>query len=104
MLLAWLLLHANQTVASERLMDSLWPEGRPQSAANALQQYVSRLRKALGEQVLGTTTSGYVLRARPEQLDAAWFESLLSETPTRNPARASEHLRAALELWRVATC
>ena len=99
-LLAMLLLHVNESVSSERLSESLWPEGRPQSAANALQQYVSRLRKALGEQVLGTTSDGYLVRASPEELDVWRFERLLSETPSRDPARASEHLRAALELWR----
>jgi hypothetical protein len=95
MLLALLLLYANEAVSSERLIDSLWPGRRPQSAANALQQYVSRLRKALGEQVLGTTTAGYVLRVSPGELDVWRFESLLSEMPGTNPVRA---VKAAFEL------
>ena len=45
-LLAYLLVHANEAVAAERLVEELW--GGSASGANALQVSVSRLRKALG--------------------------------------------------------
>ena len=45
--LALLLLHANETLSSERLIDELWGEEPPATAAKTLQVHVSRLRKAL---------------------------------------------------------
>jgi DNA-binding SARP family transcriptional activator len=46
-LLAMLLLHANEVVSVDRLLDALWPE-KPPSGTAALQMRVSHLRKALG--------------------------------------------------------
>ena len=45
-LLAILLVHANELVSSDRLIEELWPKP-PRTAANALQVYVGKLRKAL---------------------------------------------------------
>jgi DNA-binding response OmpR family regulator len=47
-LLAILLLNGNQDVAGDRLIELLWGEQAPRSAAKSLQVYVSRLRQALG--------------------------------------------------------
>ena len=57
-LLAILLLHANEAVSRDRLIDGLWGERPPPSAAHTLDNYVSRLRKALGDGRL-------ITRARP---------------------------------------
>src|SRR5215208_7752277 len=46
-LLAILLLHANEVVSSDRLIEELWGEQPPASAAKSLQVHVSRLRRAL---------------------------------------------------------
>ena len=46
--LAQLLLEAGQLVSTDRLIDELWGESPPPTAATALQGYVSQLRKALG--------------------------------------------------------
>jgi DNA-binding SARP family transcriptional activator len=46
-LLAVLLLHANEAVSSERLIDQLWGDEPPESATKALHFYVSHLRKVL---------------------------------------------------------
>jgi len=46
-LLAILLLHANEVVSRDRLIDELWGEQPPASAPHSLEVYVSRLRKAL---------------------------------------------------------
>ena len=46
-LLALLLLHANQVVSTDGLVDRLWGEDPPASAAHALQVHISNLRKAL---------------------------------------------------------
>ncbi|HLM33549.1 MAG TPA: winged helix-turn-helix domain-containing protein, partial [Gaiellaceae bacterium] len=53
-LLAFLLLHANETVSVDRLIDALWPEHPPITARNTLQVHVSRLRKAIGPSRLAT--------------------------------------------------
>jgi DNA-binding SARP family transcriptional activator len=47
-LLALLLAHANEVVPVDRLIDGLWDEAPPDTAANVVQGYVSHLRKLLG--------------------------------------------------------
>jgi DNA-binding SARP family transcriptional activator len=47
-LLALLLLHRGETLGTERLIDELWGERPPATAAKSVQVHVSRLRKALG--------------------------------------------------------
>ena len=53
-LLAILLLHANEPVGSDRLVEDLWAGRPPATAAKVLQTYVSQLRKALGNDVIVT--------------------------------------------------
>jgi predicted ATPase/DNA-binding SARP family transcriptional activator len=110
-LLALLLLHANQTLSTDRLIDELWDEHPPVTATKALQVHVSRLRKALVAGncpggVLVTREHGYELRVDPESLDAARFERLLQEGRGQLAASRPEHALAALEealsLWRGA--
>src|SRR5215208_3070709 len=74
-LLVILLLHANEFVSTDRLIDALWGEERPESAAKLIQTYVSHLRRVLepdrkhGEYRLPVTrSSGYVLDVAPGQL------------------------------------
>ena len=99
-LLAVLLLHANEVVSSERLIDDLWGEAPPATAAKSVQVYVSGLRKQLGEGRLVTRTPGYVLRVDPSELDVARFERLVAEARSARPERAAEKLYDALALWR----
>jgi DNA-binding SARP family transcriptional activator/ABC-type branched-subunit amino acid transport system substrate-binding protein/DNA-binding beta-propeller fold protein YncE len=110
--LAILLLHANEVVSSERLIDELWGEEPPATAAKSVQVYVSRLRKALAKagppgshnSVLLTRGGGYVLRVEAGQLDAETFQRGLAEgersLASGDPAGASETLRRVLSLWR----
>ena len=42
-----LVLHRNEVVSADRLIDELWGESQPASAVRTLQAYVSRLRKTL---------------------------------------------------------
>jgi len=107
--LALLLLHANEVVSSDRLIDELWPDEPPPSAAKIVQAHVSRLRKALdgvGEGILLTRGHGYLLRIQPGQLDRDRFRGLLEEgraaLAADDPDRAAETLRKALALWRGA--
>jgi len=101
-LLALLVLHANEVVSADRLIDELWPDEAPASGAAALQASVSRLRKALGAGagLLTTVAPGYVLRLASEQLDLYRFELLVQEAAAADPGTAAEKLRQALALWR----
>jgi ABC-type transport system substrate-binding protein/DNA-binding SARP family transcriptional activator/streptogramin lyase len=99
-LLALLLLHRNEVVSVDTLVDRLWGERPPATAAKNVQVYVSHLRKALGDGTLLTRTPGYLLRLEPGQLDVDRFQALLEEARGQQPAQAAERLRAALALWR----
>ena len=103
-LLAVLLLHANETVPADRVIDEVWGEDSPEDAAAALRVNVSRLRKALPQDVLTTRSPGYVLRVEPDALDLDRFERLVDEGRSLLvrglPAEASGRLRDALSLWR----
>ena len=99
-LLAVLLLEAGRVVATDRLVDLLWGEHAPRTATTSLQNAVSQLRKQLGPDVLETRPPGYVLRARPEQIDAGRFEQALRSARGRPPEERSELLREALAMWR----
>ena len=90
--LAYLALHANRVVPRERLIDALWGEEPPSTAANALQVAVHALRKALGADRIVTRGSGYELRLAPGELDTERFRQMTEEDPGR--------LRDALDLWR----
>ena len=99
-LLAYLLLHANEPVSSDRLVDVLWGERAPKTATASLQNYVSRLRKALGAETIRLGPAGYVLRVDPEQFDLARFDRLVEEAQGAPPAQRADLLKAALSLWR----
>jgi YVTN family beta-propeller protein len=107
-LLAILLLHANEVVSRDRLIDDLWGERPPASAMHSLDVFISRLRKTLhangGEQPLMTRAGGYLLQLEPEQLDLTRFERLRDEgsraLAVGKYERASECLTEALALWR----
>jgi DNA-binding SARP family transcriptional activator len=100
MLLAALLLRANEVVSNDELMDALWGEHPPERAAKSLQVYVWRLRKLLGREVLQTRPPGYALSVSPDHLDLYRFESLRETARSRNPSDAAELLREALGLFR----
>src|SRR5260370_34238127 len=68
-LLTALLLHRNEIVSTERLIDELWGDSPPATATKIAQMYVSQLRRSLGEGVLVTRTPGYILTVDPHALD-----------------------------------
>jgi YVTN family beta-propeller protein len=89
-LLAVLLLHSNQVVSRDRLVDALWDSDPPASAQKGLQMYVSGLRKLLGKDRLETRPPGYLLRVSDDEFDLERFRDL------QNKGRLDE----ALALWR----
>ena len=97
-LLGLLLLHANEVVPADRLIDELWGPQPPETASKALQGYVSQLRKLLGQGVLLTEPSGYVLRVDADRIDVRRFESLVEAAASSEPAGAAAKLKEALAL------
>lgn len=86
-------------------------EAVPDSAANVMQTYISRLRRILGSSGIGDTgfggvrrcPPGYLLALDPERFDLYRFERLAREGTQQvsiDPEAASTTLRAALGLWR----
>lgn len=98
--LAYLLLHANEVVAVDRLVDQLWGEKAPRNATAALHTHVSRLRKELGPEIVTRRDWGYVLRAEQDELDLERFERLVAEAANLLAPERAEKLREALALWR----
>jgi DNA-binding SARP family transcriptional activator len=98
--LALLLLHANEVVSTDQIIDRLWSENAPKTAAASLHNHVSRLRKALGPDLLATHAWGYVLRVDPEQIDLHRFERLVADAEPLPASERSAKLADALALWR----
>jgi DNA-binding SARP family transcriptional activator len=101
-LFAYLLLHRNEAIPRDVLIDALWPEDPPATAAHALDVYVSRLRKSLGGDGLFETRGGSVrLNVSDEAVDAACFERLVEVARRAEvPADRLAALEQALALWR----
>jgi DNA-binding SARP family transcriptional activator len=103
-LLAVLLLSRNRVVPVGELITDLWGEEPPDTAAKALQVYVSQLRKAIGADRLLTKAPGYSLRVDEGELDLDRFERLVRAGRERlaagDAAAAVQPLEEALELWR----
>ena len=103
-LLAVLLLHRREVVSVDHLIEALWGDNPPLTAAKTIQVYVSRLRKVLGAEILETSGRGYRLVVDSGSCDVDQFDALLAEgrdaLESENPARALEALRDALALWR----
>ncbi len=108
--LAVLLLHANEVVSRDRLIDELWGEAPPATARKAVNVYVSQLRKALarnGTDPIETMAGGYRVAVVGDELDAGKAQRLLAVAADRvaagDAAVAAELLREALRLWRGRT-
>ncbi|MDP9133579.1 MAG: AAA family ATPase [Actinomycetota bacterium] len=103
-LLALLLLRHGGAVHLDRVVDELWEGAGPQHARNAVQLVASRLRAALGEDLVVFEGGGYALRLLPGALDADRFEERMwlgrEELARGEPGEAAATLRHALELWR----
>ena len=104
--LAILLLHGNETLTRDVIVDELWGEGAPPTAAKVLQNCVSALRKELPPDTIRTIAGAYGLTLEPGELDRDRFERLLAEgraaLEAGDHADASDQLRRALALWRGA--
>jgi DNA-binding SARP family transcriptional activator len=108
--LGYLLLYANNVVATSQLLHALWGEASPPTARKILQNAVSSLRRTLAGQgggdrskMLVTHAPGYVLRADPATIDSCEFQELARKGQAALTVgqweEADCHLRQALALW-----
>lgn len=110
-LLGVLLVRLGSAVPTEALINELWGRNAPDKAINALQAHVSRLRQQLIEVEparantprLVARGSGYLLQARPDELDSVQFRLQAARAQRQletDPHAAAALLRKALRLWR----
>jgi DNA-binding SARP family transcriptional activator/streptogramin lyase len=103
-LLAVLLLRRGETVSTDRLIDELWGERAPATAAKTAQVYVSNLRKILGDGVVVTHGRGYELSIDSGQVDLDRFRVLVSQgrgaLQAGDARKARGRLGEALAMWR----
>ena len=105
--LAVLLLHANEIVPTDRIIDLVWGDEPPRTAEHSVQIYVSELRKALSNgsngDLIETRPPGYVLNLPPEMIDTHRFERLVREglaaVRTGDAASGRPKLERALDSW-----
>jgi len=105
--LAVLLLHANEIVPTDRIVDMVWGDHPPRTAEHSVQIYISELRKALSNRtssdMIDTRPPGYVINVPPEAVDTFRFERLvrdgLSAIRAGDMARGRLRLTKALEIW-----
>lgn len=117
--LAALLVHANNIVPVDSLVEALWMDAPPRKARKNIQVYVSVLRRLLDQARspvadpaadgarISYRNDGYVFRASAAELDSLAFQQQaqagLKLRRSRNPAAVADALAAALGLWQGRT-
>jgi DNA-binding SARP family transcriptional activator/DNA-binding beta-propeller fold protein YncE len=112
-LLVLLLIDRGAVVSSDRILEALWGARPPETAAKAMQGYVSHLRRVLEpdrsagtpqEGLIVTRSPGYALLTHGVGIDAVRFEQLAGEgrraLQDGSPDEAVTTLDDALSLWR----
>ena len=105
-MLGALLLRAGEVVSDVRLVDEIWDQRPPPSAAHSLEAYVSRLRHELAPHgvSLERRGGGYRIDIGSAILDSQAFVALTEEACTVASAgdyeRAAAIANDALDLWR----
>ncbi|MEU6717373.1 BTAD domain-containing putative transcriptional regulator [Nonomuraea sp. NPDC046802] len=100
--LAVLLLHLGRTVSLDRLVEAVWGQEAPPSARNAIQGYVSRVRRALAtvpDAELVTSPPGYRLDLDPLRVDLYLSRHLIERARAGRQEETALLLRRALALW-----
>jgi DNA-binding SARP family transcriptional activator len=102
-LLIDLLIHRGKTLGRDRLIDDLWGDEPPATAAGVLQNYMSQLRRALGADAVRTVGTGYMV-GDEVCLDISELEAHLERARSARDVGDVEAVRAAataaLALWR----
>lgn len=106
-LLAVLVVHAGRPISIDRLVEELWPDGAPSTAARLVHSYVARLRRAIDDpdgELVRTRSPGYELVVDNTDLDATRFEDLVAQGTAALRAGdaelAASRCADALSLWR----
>ncbi len=109
-LVAMLVLHANRTVSTDRLVEGVWGPDAPGNPVVSLRSYVSHLRDALGQSAdpslgpLVTRPGGYELIVEPGMLDADQFREFADtgrqQLEAGRAVTALQTFDEALSLWR----
>jgi len=106
-LLALLLTAPSRVFSVPAIVAGLWGEDTPGGAEKTVQSYISRLRRALPDEVAATVLTrrpGYLIAVDPEQVDAGRFRFLVAtghrELAAGRTEAAATTLRGALALWR----
>ena len=103
-ILVALLLARNSVVSTDQLVDVVWGDEPPASAASTLRGLVWRLRKRLGVTDIEGRDDGYRLVAGDDAVDSRRFDSLVAQgrqAAQRNDGEAAAAaFTAALDLWR----
>jgi DNA-binding SARP family transcriptional activator len=109
LLLAALLIQADQVLTVDQLVAEIWPAGSPRRAIATLQVYVSQLRKFLGRREhskhpIRTHPSGYMLCLDSDRTDFHAFTDLMSagrrDARVENHESARSSFESALGLYR----
>jgi SARP family transcriptional regulator, regulator of embCAB operon len=113
-ILSLLALQADRVVTVATLMEEIWGEDIPRSAATTLQTYILQLRRKIAaaldgdptrqaKDVLITRHGGYLLQVQPGQVDAHEFTQLTASGRSAYEAgdhhSASQLLGSALDMW-----
>ncbi|MFF7354196.1 MULTISPECIES: AfsR/SARP family transcriptional regulator [Streptomyces] len=113
-ILALLALQTGRVVTVPTLMEEIWGEDIPRSAATTLQTYILQLRRKISaalegdesrqpKDILVTQHGGYLLEVQPGQIDVQEFEQLCASGRDAHEATdyrtSAELLRRALDLW-----
>ncbi len=106
-LFALLASRAGRVVGVDAIVEALWGEDPPPTAAKTIQSHVARLRRSLsavGSELIETTPGGYRLRADGVEVDADVFDRLTSDgrrrVATGDLTGAVSVLTEALAMWR----
>ncbi len=103
-LLVVLALAGGGVVSVDQIVETLWGEDPPATAVQAVQVYVSGLRRALGSAAIRTAPPGYCLDTDVVDVDVLRFEQLVSTggaaLADRRFDQARRDLEEALALWR----
>jgi DNA-binding SARP family transcriptional activator len=103
--LSGLLLRPNQVVSVDELSRWLWDDDHGRRSKGALQTYVLRVRRALGDQApIKTARGGYLIEVDENALDLTRFRSLAARgkaSASRGELRqAADFFAEALGQWR----
>src|SRR5207248_1075821 len=109
-LLAVLAVHANRVLSEDFLVEALWGDDPPRTAARTLQGYVSRVRKALADASDVRSVSieshqpGWSLRLDADALDLTCVDAIVERgrlaAAASDPVGAALAFADALRLWR----